>query len=54
MPDKLHQINLINFPLREVEKQEQVFNSKWFDQLESLHYRKYSDLVVCHTCAVAK
>ena len=53
LPEKPHQLKLKQFPLKEMGKQKQSFNPKWFDESKFLHYREESDSVLCHTCAVA-
>ena len=53
VPEKPHQPKSIKFPMRDTGKQKQTFNPKWFNQCRFLHYREDSDLVICHTCALA-
>ena len=54
IPNKPNQPRNIIFPLRHFGKQKRAFNPKWFDQFKFLHYRKDSDSVICHTCAMNK
>ena len=52
-PEKPHQPRSIKFPMRDIGKQKRAFNPKWFDQFTFFHYRKDSDSVIWHTCALA-